>query len=176
MVGAKKTDDAIVFEQRGAPSGASQASVQAAAQGEKKTSQITVDVSGAVLRPGVYDLPADSRIRDALIKAGGVSADADREYVAKVVNLAARLTDGAKVYIPHTGEAVAGATSMSGAASLININTASVAELDSLPGIGKVTAEKIIDNRPYGSASELAEKKVLSTSVYEKVKEKVSVY
>jgi competence protein ComEA len=155
-----------------------------AKEAEKK--QLTVDVSGAVEKPGVYDLPADARIQDALIAAGGMSPDADREKVSKGINLAAKLIDGGKIYIPKVGEsaAVAGLASSGstvlgteiGNSGTINLNTASASELDKLQGVGPVTAEKIISNRPYGSIEELVSKKVVSQKVFESIKGIISVY
>lgn len=147
--------------------------------------QIVVDVSGAVLKPGVYKLAADARLQDALIAAGGLSQDANRDYVAKSLNLAVKLPDGAKVYIPKIGELASQKTqSIGGAANqiigtsegLINVNTASLSELDKLPGVGPVTAQKIVDNRPYSSVDELLSKKVVGSKVFGEIKEKISVY
>lgn len=148
---------------------------------EAKTDRVTVDVSGAVEKPGVYDLPADARVQDALIAAGGMSKEADREKVARGLNLAAKLTDGGKIYIPQEGEdaVVSGQTvlgSTTSSTGTININTASASELDKLQGVGQVTAEKIISNRPYRSLEELISKKVIGQKVYEQIKGQVSVY
>ncbi|MEK7572076.1 MAG: ComEA family DNA-binding protein [Patescibacteria group bacterium] len=145
-----------------------------------KTKEITIDVSGAVLKPGVYKLSAESRIQDALIAAGGLAVQADREQVAKDINLAAKLTDGAKLYIPFVGEQTtttekSAASSESTQSSIININTASSSELEALPGIGEVTAGKIIDGRPYTTIEELVEKKAVGKSVFEKIKELITI-
>lgn len=144
--------------------------------------QIVIDVSGAVLRPGVYHLPIDSRLQDALTAAGGMSNEADQEVIAKQLNLAAKLTDGAKVYIPKAGEQpianseVANGNSGASGSGLVNINSATESQLDELSGIGPVTAQKIIDNRPYGSIDELVQKKIVGNSVFEKIKDSISVY
>lgn len=151
-----------------------------AKEAEKKL--VTVDVSGAVEKPGVYDLPSDARVQDALIAAGGMSTEADREKISKGLNLAAKLTDGGKIYIPKMGEealassgqTVLGSTTVS--SGTININTASASELDKLQGVGQVTAEKIISNRPYGSIEELVSKKIIGQKVFEQIKGKISVY
>jgi competence protein ComEA len=146
---------------------------------EPKT--ILVDVEGAVVKPGVYKLPVESRIQDGLIAAGGLSAKADREYVAKTLNLAIKLTDGTKIFIPTLGEPtgsepVLGATTVGATNALINVNTASESQLDSLPGIGPVTAQKIISGRPYGSLDELLSKKIVSAKVYAQIKDKIAIY
>ena len=145
--------------------------------------RIAVDVEGAVQNPGVYKLRADARVQDALIAAGGLSSSADREKVAKTLNLAAKVTDGGKIYIPFTGElsssgVAAPESSTLGAdtSAAININTASLKDLDSLPGIGEVTAQKIISNRPFGSLDELLSKKLVSKKVFESIKDRISVY
>jgi competence protein ComEA len=142
---------------------------------------IVVDIEGAVTKPGVYTLPADARVQDSLIAAGGLSSDADRKGIAKLFNMAAKLTDGGKLYFPFVGESVQTASvgttgQVAGAStSIVNLNTASEAELDGLPGIGQVTAQKIITNRPYQTVDELTSKKVVTASVFAKIKDLVSV-
>ncbi len=144
---------------------------------------ITIDVEGAVVKPGVYTLSGDVRIKDALIAAMGLSSDADRSWVAKNINLAAKLIDGAKVYIPSKSQNSNVKTQSSAGEGInistqaqVNINTASVSQLDSLIGIGVVTAQKIIDNRPYSDIAELINKKIVGSSVFEKIKDKIAVY
>lgn len=144
---------------------------------EKK--EIVVDISGAVSSPGVYALEEGSRIKDILILASGLSAEADRDWISKNLNLAQKLSDGSKIYIPAKGEASLSKTSNVGLVSsegLININSASSAELESLSGIGPVTASKIIENRPYQAVEDLLNKKILGSKVFEKIKDKISVY
>lgn len=145
---------------------------------------IQVDVEGAVVHPGVYKLPQNARVQDALIAGGGLSGAADREVVAKSLNLAAKLTDGVKIYVPKVGETqVLGSSTMeinpsatSGQAGLININSASLDQLDSLPGIGPVTAQKIINARPFSSVDDMLAKKAVTNSVFQKIKDKITVY
>lgn len=150
-----------------------------------QSKQITIDIEGAVEKPGVYTLLANSRIQDALIVSGGLSQNADRQQVAQNLNLAAPLTDGAKIYIPAVGEQIMTSGNMSdnstgsvqGAGSkMVNINQASESDLDGLPGVGPVTAQKIIDNRPYQNVQDLLDKKVVGQSVFSKIKGQVSVY
>lgn len=142
---------------------------------------IMVDVEGAVQKPGVYKVSDTSRIQDALIAAGGISAQADRDYMAKTINLAATLSDGQKVYIPAQGEESSGSVqsttnTSSSVTGLININTASASDLDTLPSVGAVTAQKIIAGRPYQQVSDLQDKKIVNSSTYTKIKDLVSVY
>lgn len=142
--------------------------------------KIVVDVSGAVVKPGVFTLTKDSRIKDALVLSGGLSADADRDYVSKAVNLAQKLKDGQKLYIPSlrqgsTGQtgSVAGLQSFSG--EKIHINSGSISELDTLSGVGQVTAQKIIDARPYGRIDELVTRKVVSQKVFDSIKDNIDL-
>lgn len=139
---------------------------------------IWVDVAGAVEKPGVYELGKGSRIKDALVMAGGLSETAEREYLEKVINMAQEVEDGEKIYIPRKGsddeKVLGGSTDYLG--GLINVNAASISELDTLWGVGEVTANIIIENRPYGKVSELLEKGVLKSNVYEEIKDEVSVY
>lgn len=135
---------------------------------------VTVDVSGAVNKPGVYKLSSGSRIEDAISQAGGFTQDAQNEYITKVLNLAQKLVDGSKIYIPKEGE-IAGVSAVS-EAKKININTASLSELDSLSGVGSVTAQKIVAGRPYQTVEELVSKKAVGKAVFDKIKDQLVVY
>ncbi len=150
-------------------------------------SQIIVDVSGAVQNPGVYHLSVGARVEDALIASGGLSQNADRNWVDRNLNKAAKLIDGQKVYVPIQQSNVLGANNLattvnvaqsytSSDSNLININSASLSDLDGLPGIGPVYAQKIIDQRPYSDINELLTKKVLTQSVFNKVKNLITVF
>ena len=108
------------------------------------SSRVVVDVVGAVRRPGLYRLAQGSRIADALARAGGATARADLAQV----NLAAPLADGEQVVVPRRGAGVAaGSGSVAGAAAPVQLSTATLEQLDSLPGVGPVTAQKILDYR-----------------------------
>jgi competence protein ComEA len=108
---------------------------------------VIVQAAGAVEHPGLYRLPPGSRVDDLVQAAGGLAADADPDRL----NLAALLTDGEKVYVPRIGEAIpdtaAAADASSSAAQPIDLNTATIAQLDTLPGVGPATAQAIIDYR-----------------------------
>ncbi len=172
---------------------------------------IMVDVSGAVVNPGVYKLDVDSRVSQAIGAAGGISKKGDLPWIAKNLNQATRLNDGDKIFIPSLGETrpsltttqpsanqqpspqVAGiSTSEPGLQKAatpvppvpsatpfsdgkISINSASATQLDTLPGVGPVTAQKIITGRPYNYLEELKEKKSVNRSTYEKIKEKIKL-
>ena len=140
--------------------------------------KIVVHVDGAVAKPGVYELVSDARVSDAVSAAGNLAIDADMVKV----NLAAKVSDGQKIYIQRIGESAT--QNISGSAgqqagvseSLVNINTATESQLDTLPGIGPVTAQKIIASRPYSSPEELLTKKAVGQSVYGKIKDQITVY
>ena len=145
--------------------------------------EIMVDVAGAVEKPDLYKLTSGSRIGDALVMAGGLSATADREWVAKSINLAEVLKDGGKVYVPgrnvnnNQSSILNNQTNTNNQNSkLININTASMSELDGLMGIGEARARLIMDNRPYGNIDELVSKAKIPQGVYEAIKDSVSIY
>lgn len=111
---------------------------------------VVVDIGGAVRQPGVYRLPVGSRVVDALERAGGPADDIDLE----IVNLAAPVTDGQRVWLARKGEAPrvvgpsGGATAPSASAvGPLDLNTATVEQLDALSGIGPATAKAIIDRR-----------------------------
>jgi competence protein ComEA len=145
---------------------------------------IQIDIEGAVVVPGVYKLADNSILQDALVVAKGLAADADRAWIAKNLNLAAKLTDGAKIYIPNVGEEATQITnpnaqvpnSIGSTANLININNASSDLLDSLPGVGPATITKIVNGRPYQSINELLDKKIVSQKVFDEVKDKITAY
>lgn len=138
--------------------------------------RINVDVSGAVKKPGVYQLDQDSRVEQAITSADGFAENANQEYISKYLNMAQKLSDGMKIYIPFTGEQTSAAVAGTNTQIKVNINTASQSELEVLPGIGPVTASRIISDRPYQSVEELASKKVVSKAVFEKIKDLVVVY
>jgi len=107
---------------------------------------LVVDVTGAVARPGVYRLPAGSRVNDAVKRAGGPTGRAQLE----AINLAARLADGQQVVVPERGPAgstIAGAGVAAAEEGPISLGTATAEQLDTIDGIGPVTAADIIDFR-----------------------------
>jgi competence protein ComEA len=105
------------------------------------TRDAVVHVAGAVEHPGVYRLPAGSRVTDAIRRAGGFAGGANRD----AINLAARLSDGQQVVVPRPGTAAGSASA--GQTSPISVGSATVEQLDQVEGIGPVTAQKIIEFR-----------------------------
>lgn len=152
-------------------------SASASANPTTSSGQIVAEIAGAVLKPGVYHLAVGSRTDDLLVLAGGLSANADRTWVEKNLNRAAKITDGQKIYIPRPDEmrsndsnaVTQSHSNNTGVVGLVNINSASASELDALPGIGTVRAQSIIKNRPYSSVGELVTKKILPQSVFDKI-------
>lgn len=150
---------------------------------------VTVHVVGAVHRPGVYTLVEGSRVRDALAAAGGCVGDA----MLEAVNLARILVDGEQVRIPTAeevaegaraaaaeGAPAAGAPGQPGAAGgKVNLNTASVTQLDTLPGVGPSTAQKIVDDRtangPFKRIEDLLRVSGIGAKKFESLKDYVSV-
>ena len=144
---------------------------EASVAGAMRGSEVVVDVAGAVVRPGVYNLPVGSRVEDAIAAAGGLSAEVDDDRLAKVVNRAAKLSDGAKIYIPKVGDTMTGfhPASLTGW-NPVSVNAASQSELEALSGIGPATAKKIIAGRPYTSLEELVAKKAIGQALFDKLK------
>ncbi|HJP87506.1 MAG TPA: ComEA family DNA-binding protein [Candidatus Limnocylindrales bacterium] len=155
---------------------------------------LVVDVTGAVTKPGLYHLPAGSRVGDAIDAAGGFSPRVDADKVGSALNLAAPLTDGIQVHVPSRddpasagagGGGAGGSASGSGASgggagggSLVDLNTATASELDALPGIGPVTAAKIIDSRtaaPFKTIDELRDRKLVGEKTFVQLKSLVTV-
>jgi competence protein ComEA len=113
---------------------------------ESGGSDVVVDVAGAVRRPGVYRLPAGARVVDAIERAGGPAGGA----MVEGINRAARLTDGQQVVVPQAGPGGAVATGVAGLpaeAGPISLGAATVEQLDTIDGIGPVTAQKIVEYR-----------------------------
>lgn len=158
--------------------------VQKTVVSAQNTSQIKIDISGAVNKPGVYGLAADSRIEDAIKLAQGFSASASAEYVSKSLNLSQKISDGQKIYIPFEGEVAPVGTGLGGQVAglaatsnsiKIGINTGTQTQLEGLPGVGPATATKIMGGRPYQSLEELRTKKSVSQSVFTKIKDLVDL-
>lgn len=142
---------------------------------------VVVDIGGEVEKPGVYKLDRGSRVADLMLISGGLSVNADREWVEKNLNRAKILVDGEKIYIPGKSESlkveslkVLGTTS-----GIININTAGVEELDKLSGVGPAIAQKIIDYREAnGGFRNINEIKLVSgigDSLFEKIKDLIEI-
>jgi competence protein ComEA len=142
---------------------------------------LVVHVGGAVAQPGVYELPHGSRIQDAIQAAGGARPQAALEGL----NLAAPLEDGAQVYIlsenetQPPGTTTGGFPSRSGGVELVNINTATQAELEKLPGIGPTRAASIIAYRqehgPFASIEAIQEVEGIGEGVFEEIKDLITV-
>lgn len=145
---------------------------------------IIVHVTGAVPRPGVYALAQGSRVQDAISAAGGFLADANKDGI----NLARALEDGEQLDIPYQEGAspVIGTeippfvvTESSSSSELVNINTASQAELESLPGIGPTTAQKIIQyreqNGPFVNTQDIINVSGIGPGTYERIKNLITV-
>lgn len=150
---------------------------------ESSKKLLKVDIQGNVVRPGVYEFEEDQIIDDAIKKAGGLTDDADVDYIDKNLNRAEKLKDQQKIYIPAKGESksnidnsdnndVLGENNEPGK---VNINTASLEELDSLPGIGPSYAKKIIEGRPYSSIEDIKGVKGIGDSTFIKIQELITV-
>ncbi|HUV73256.1 MAG TPA: helix-hairpin-helix domain-containing protein [Anaerolineae bacterium] len=139
--------------------------------------EVAVYVTGAVLEPGVYYLPEECRVQDALEAAGGPTANADLDRV----NLAQRVRDEDQIYFPEVGEENLPSTSASGSGEgQININTASAHELEELSGIGPALAQCIIDHRethgPFSTIEEIMEVRGIGPGVFEDIRELITVW
>lgn len=137
---------------------------------------LKIDISGAVKNPGVYTVEPSIRVEDAIKIAGGFDDHANSVYISKSLNLSQKLSDGQKLYVPFEGESSGGVVSgvSSGGTTIVGLNSGSEKDLEGLPGIGPASAQKIIDSRPYRSVDDLLSKKVVSKSVFEKVKDLVN--
>ena len=145
---------------------------------EIMTGEIFVDIEGAVVRPGVYQLAENERFKDALIKAGGFSEKADRGYCEKNLNMAQLLKDGQKIYIPFVGDtpSIPGYNEAKTTGGVVNVNSASLSELDTLEGVGTVRVNSIVKNRPYTTIEELVSKGGLTKQILEKNEGRIVLY
>ncbi len=144
---------------------------------------LIVHISGAVKKPGVYSLPRESRVQDAVALAGGLLEQAD----AEIINLAARLSDGDKIHIPAQGEDLtrfmaanpALNSAESGTSAPINLNTATLNQLDALPGIGPAKAADILayrqQNGPFQSIEDLLKVPGIGATILEGIRDQIFV-
>ena len=133
---------------------------------------VVVDVVGAVARPGVVRLPAGSRVLDALLAAGGMTGDAD----LTALNKAAPLRDGMRIYVPRPGEQVPAGALGSAAETRVDINHASAADIEALPGIGPSTAARIVrarEARPFARVEELQTRGLVTPRVFADIRDLV---
>lgn len=126
--------------------------------------KIIVEAAGAVKKPGVYSLNTGDRVSDLIKKSGGLSNEADILELAKSLNLAKKLTDSEKIYVPFSNEKEPPAKNP----GQISINSSSQSQLETLDGVGEKRALEIILQRPYQSIDELLTKEVLSQTIYDK--------
>ena len=149
----------------------------------KVYNEVTIDIAGEVINPGVYKLKRESRVNDALVVAGGLAAGADRDWVEKNLNQAERLVDGQKIYIPKVGENITSVGNVLGTSQsnskIIRINMATIEELDKLNGVGPAIAQRIIDYRTkVGGFKNVEELKLVSgigDKMFEKIKDEISL-
>jgi competence protein ComEA len=162
----------------GGASGGGAGSAGAAGTGAGASGQVAVHVAGRVRHPGLVRLPAGSRVQDAITAAGGATSGADLD----AVNLARKLTDGEQVRVPGPGDpappppdAAAGPATPS---APLDLNTATVEQLDTLPGVGEVTAGRIVAYRsahPFTTVDELLEVPGIGQRRFEQLKDLVTV-
>jgi competence protein ComEA len=148
---------------------------------------IVIDVTGAVVTPGVYRLGPGARVGDAIDAAGGFGPRVDAARAAAELNLAATLTDGQQLRIPSRDDPADGAAPASSGGSsgaggaagkMIDLNAATQAELESLPGIGPVTATKIIEARAearFRTVDELRERGLVGQKTFDSIRALITV-
>lgn len=150
-------------------------------------SKVYIDISGAVVNPGVYELKEGDRVIDVLKVCGGLSVEADRPWVDQNINRARPLKDGEKIYIPSKLESeklkvksVDGSKQILGSSNqMVNINRATVAELDRLPGVGPAIAQRIIDYRQekggFVSVEEIKLVSGIGDKMFENIKDLIEI-
>jgi competence protein ComEA len=153
--------------------------------------QLVVDVQGAVAHPGVVRLDAGARVGDAITASGGYGPRVDVARVARSLNMAALVHDGDQIVVPSRDDPEAstgrqspgpggggGTGGGSGTTAPLDLNTATATELDSLPGIGPVTAAKIIaarEDQKFSTVEDLRTRKLVGSATFDKLKALVTV-
>lgn len=140
----------------------------------QEAAKVMVHVAGAVVRPEVYVMKEGARVAEAIERAGGLLPDAD----IATINLAEKCRDGQKIYVPHAGE-IESEGLPGGVAPKVNLNTASLKQLDELPGIGPKLAAEIIayreKNNGFSGIEELKQVKGIGDSKFEDLRELVTI-
>ena len=136
-------------------------------------SEVTIDISGEVINPGVYKLENGAILGDAIAMAGGLGSKANLKWINKNLNRAEKLYDGQKIYIPNVVEDETVVLGVSTTKNIIRINTASLEDLDLLDGVGPSIAQRIIDYRTENGGFKSVEELKLVPGIGDKMFEKI---
>ena len=185
--GVVKLDGGVPFGTSGSAGASSNPFVGAAGSGGR---ELVVEIVGAVDHPGVFRLPAGSRIGDLIAAAGGYGPRVDTDRAGRELNLAAPLHDGDQVRVPsrddarkpaptgNAGASTGGSVAASAGSARVDLNRATAAELEALPGIGPATAAKILaarEEQPFVTTQDLRTRKLVGQKTFERLKDRVMV-
>lgn len=134
------------------------------------SSSIFVDINGAVVTPGLYRFSLPVRLADVLERAGGLKPGADLQYVAEKLDLARKVKDEEKIYIPFKGQSIVPISQQEAVnPDLLSVNTATLDQLQNLPGISLKRATLIVHSRPFVSLDEFQQKLKLPAKSFQKI-------
>jgi competence protein ComEA len=185
FVSVSGSHPSVGVEGDGPPVGDSGGARPSGALARASAGVLIVDVQGAVVHPGVVRLGPGARVGDAVAAAGGYGPRVDVDRVARALNMAALVRDGDQIVVPSRDDraseaprASAGTSGGGGPSALVDLNAANASELDALPGIGPVTAAKIIaarEEQPFTSVEDLRTRKLVGSATFDKLQTLVTV-
>lgn len=134
-----------------------------------------VYLTGGVKNPGVYEFIEGEKIIDLIERSGGLTENADNTLIAQKLNLSEKLKDEQRIFVPIKQSNIESSSDTIEKSKLININSATIKELETLPGIGSVTAQRIIDLRPFENIEDIKKVSGISENKFIQIKDLITI-